>query len=277
MPVSKMKYAICNETFEGWEWERICALSASLGYEGLEVAPFTLATHIGQVTPDARLALRRTADRHGLKIIGLHWLLAKTEGFWVTSPNPSVRVASAAYLGELAQACSDLGGDLMVFGSPLQRKIPSGHSREEADDFFLDTLNRLKPHLEKTGVKLLLEPLAPSETDYLQTAREAELLLDLLNHPLFGLHLDVKAMAADEAPPDELIMRHAARMGHFHANDANRKAPGMGETNFVPILKALTETNYSGYVSIEVFDYSPDPETIAREGLAYLRACEKSA
>jgi sugar phosphate isomerase/epimerase len=77
----------------------------------------------------------------------------------------------------------------------------------------------------------------------------------------------------DTSIPD-LIRRHAARTGHFHANDANRRGPGFGQVDFVPILHALHDSGYAGWVSVEVFDYSPDPETIAQESMRYLRECE---
>ncbi len=99
-------------------------------------------------------------------------------------------------------------------------------------------------------------------------------MLDRLNDRCFALHLDVKAMATEETPAPDLIRRHAARLGHFHANDPNRRGPGFGETDFVPIFRALRESGYQGWVSVEVFDYSPDPETIARESLRYMRECE---
>lgn len=272
-----IRYAICNETFEGWEWKRICKLCASLGYEGLEVAPFTLASRIGEVDPKTRASLRRSAEQQGLQLFAMHWLLAKTEGFQVTSPDAKVRASTAAYLGELAQACADLGGDRMVFGSPLQRKIPDGYTEEQADELFLDTLRQVVPHLESNRVNFLLEPLGPAETNYVNTARKGIELLDKMDHPLIGLHLDVKAMSDDEAPVAEIIRKHAKRMGHFHANDANRKAPGMGKTDFLPIMRALKDVDYKGYVSIEVFDYTPDPETIAREGLTHLKTCAERA
>jgi sugar phosphate isomerase/epimerase len=81
-------------------------------------------------------------------------------------------------------------------------------------------------------------------------------------------------MATESQPAPELIRRHAARTGHFHANDPNKRGPGFGDTDFVPIFRALKESGYSGWVSVEVFDYSPDPETIARESLRYMRECE---
>jgi sugar phosphate isomerase/epimerase len=272
-----MPYAICNETFEGWDHEKVCRLVSQLGYGGLEIAPFTLAQSVTAVSPDQRRKLRRQAEEYGLKIIGLHWLLAKTDGFHLTSPDQGVRARTADYLGELARACRDLGGELMVFGSPAQRQIPPGVSREQAMDYAADTFRRALPAIAECGVKLCLEPLAPTETDFITTCAEAVDLLDRLSHPSFMLHLDVKAMSSEATPVPELIRRHARRTAHFHANDPNKRGPGFGKVDFVPIFRALRQTNYQGWVSVEVFDYSPDPETIARESIRYMKECEAKA
>src|SRR5213593_3218717 len=134
-----MRYAICNETFEGWDHARVCGAIAELGYTGLEMAPFTLAPRITDVPDWQRKSLRREAEKCGLQIIGLHWLLAKTEGLQLTSPDPAVREKTAAYLVELARCTRDLGGDLMVFGSPAQRRIPAGTTRAQATEYAVDT------------------------------------------------------------------------------------------------------------------------------------------
>jgi sugar phosphate isomerase/epimerase len=273
-----MRYAICNETFEGWSHERVCRFVAELGYQGLELAPFTLAPRVTDVTADHRRRLREQAESCGLTIIGLHWLLARTTGLQLTSADAAVRKATAAYLGELARCCRDVGGRLLVFGSPAQRRVPAGATREQAADYAVDTFRQAAPILADCGVTLCLEPLSPPEADFLNTAAEGIALLDRLSHPNFQLHLDVKAMSTDDAPAPELIRRHAARTAHFHANDPNLRGPGFGSTEFVPIFRALRESNYGGWVSVEVFDYTPDPETIARESLRYMRECEaKSA
>jgi sugar phosphate isomerase/epimerase len=180
---------------------------------------------------------------------------------------------TADYLAELARGCRDLGGDVMVFGSPAQRRIPPGASRVEAMEYAIDTFRRALPVIADCGVKLCLEPLTAQETDFVNTAAEAVEILDRLHHPNFLLHLDVKAMASESEPTPELIHRYAARTGHFHANDPNKRGPGFGATDFVPIFRALQESGYRGWVSVEVFDYSPDPETIARESLRYMREC----
>jgi sugar phosphate isomerase/epimerase len=176
-------------------------------------------------------------------------------------------------LAELTRCCRDLGGDILVFGSPAQRRIPAGAKREQAVDYAVDTFRQVLPVLADCGVKLCLEPLTPQETDFMTSCAEAVELCDRLNHPNVLLHLDVKAMSSEAASPPELIRRHASRTGHFHANDPNKRGPGFGKTDFVPIFQALRDSGYQGWVSVEVFDYSPDPETIARESLRYMREC----
>jgi sugar phosphate isomerase/epimerase len=269
-----MNYAICNETFDGWDHARICSAAGAYGYGGLEIAPFTLAPLITDVSADRRREIRAQARDAGLAIVGLHWLLAKTEGFSITSPETQVRQRTADYLGDLAHCCRALGGELMVFGSPQQRRIPAGHTREQAADFALDTFRRALPAIDDSGVRVCLEPLAPTEADFLTTCAETVDLLNRIDHPSFALHLDVKAMCSESVPIPELIRKYAGRFGHFHANDANRRGPGFGDTDFKPILAALREAGYAGWVSVEVFDYSPDPNTIARESIRYLRGCE---
>jgi sugar phosphate isomerase/epimerase len=274
MMVQSMRYAICNETYEGWEHERVCASAAELGYTGLEIAPFTLAPRITDVSAAQRQELRRVAEKNGLQIIGLHWLLAKTEGLHLTSANVDVRQRTADYLVELARCCRDLGGELMVFGSPAQRRVPAGATRAQATDWALDTFQRALPGVAQTGVRICLEPLSPPEADFLNTAAEGAALLRRLDSPHFALHLDVKAMSTDEAPATELIRRHVKDLAHFHANDPNKRGPGFGPTDFVPIFQALKDADYRGWVSVEVFDYTPDPVTIARESIRYMRDCE---
>jgi sugar phosphate isomerase/epimerase len=269
-----MRYAICNETFEGWPHERVCRFVADLGYQGLELAPFTLAPRVTDLSAGRRRELRDQAERCGLTIIGLHWLLAKTTGLHLTSADAAIRRATAEYLVALARCCRDLGGSLLVFGSPAQRRIPTGVSKEQATEYAVDTFRQAASAFADFGVTLCLEPLSPPEADFMNTAAEAVDLLRRIDRPEFKLHLDVKAMATDEAPAFELIRRHAGITAHFHANDPNLRGPGFGSTDFVPIFRALRDSGYSGWVSVEVFDYKPDPETIARESLRYMRECE---
>lgn len=267
-----MKFAICQELFEGWDWKRQCQFMAETGYTGIELAPFTVASRIGEVTAQQRQELRQVAEDHGLTILGLHWLLAKTTGFHLTSFDASLRQATAGYLKELGHACADLGGNIMVFGSPAQRSLERGMSREQAYANAAEVFKAVMPVLEDRGVTICMEPLTPLETDFCNSCADAAELIAMVDHPCFQLHQDVKAMLSESTPIPELIAQYAPITKHFHVNDSNLLGPGMGTTDYHPILAALQKTAYSGWVSVEVFDYRPGAEYIAQESLRYMRA-----
>jgi sugar phosphate isomerase/epimerase len=266
-----MKFAICNETFVDWEWERMLDCIARLGYDGVEVAPFTLADRASEISDQRRRDLRNAALRAGVPVVGLHWLLVKPEGLYVTTPDDSVRNRTADYFVDLVRLCADLGGNLMVIGSPKQRNLLPGITRERALGFAKEVFSRALPEAERCGVTMAIEPLTPRETDFINTAADGIELIQAINHPNFRLHLDVKAMTGSETRPlPEVIKSSAKVLHHFHANDSNLLGPGMGEIDHRPIMKALKEIDYKGYVSVEVFDYRPGAENIARQSLYYL-------
>jgi sugar phosphate isomerase/epimerase len=269
-----MRYAICNETFGDWPLAKVCDFSAACGYAGIEIAPFTLAGEPVQLSAAQRGDMRRTIARAGLECVGLHWLLAKTEGFHATHPDQSVRDRTVAYLADLAHLCHDLGGRILVFGSPKQRSLLPGVTPAAAADALHDVFSRLLPALETTDTVLAVEPLSTLETDVLTTAAETRSLIERIGSPHVRLHLDVKAMSAEEEAIPEIIHGSAVCLEHFHANDVNLQGPGFGAVDFVPIFQALSEIAYSGWVSVEVFDYSPGPERLARESLAYMQRVE---
>ncbi len=268
-----MKFAICNETFKDWPFDRAFAFAAECGYSAVEMAPFTMADLATDITSAQRAEVRRQADAAGLEITGLHWLLAKTEGLYLTSPEADVRKKTTAYLGELARLCADLGGHVMVLGSPQQRNLLPGVSPEEAMQYAADVIGNTVASLEENNVVLALEPLGPEEGDFLVATPEAVDLAGRIGSPNVRLHLDCKAMATESIPIDEVIRRNHAMLAHFHANDANRQGPGFGDVDFVPIMQALGEVDYQGWVSVEVFDYTPGIERLVRESIVYLQEC----
>ena len=267
-----LKLGICNELFEDWPFDRVCRTVKEIGYDGLEIAPFTLAPLITDVSPARRRELKAIVEDAGLRTIGLHWLLAKTEGFYLTSPDPKVRRATGDYLIALAEATHDLGGTLMVLGSPKQRNLLPGVTYDQAIRFAVDTFQRAMPAIGALGVSLCLEPLAPNDTDFLNTCAQAMEVIHAVNHPHLKLHLDVKAQSSEpSASVPELIKRYSAYAGHFHAQDVNLRGPGMGQVDFEPIMQALVGANYQGWVSVEVFDFSPGAEETARRSIECLK------
>lgn len=266
-----MKLAICNELFENRPWEKICDFVRSAGYAGIEVAPFTLAGRAEEVTPQQRSKLRSAAESRGIEIIGLHWLLVKPPGLYITHPDATVREATARYFTELVHLCADLGGAVMVIGSPKQRSLLPGVNRDQAMGFAAEVFTPCLETAAARGVTLAIEPLPPQETDFLLSAAEAVELIERIGHPNFRLQLDVKAMSYETKPIPLIIRESAKHLAHFHVNDPNLLGPGMGEIRYEPILAALAEAGYDGWLSVEAFDFSHGAEKIARASAEYLR------
>jgi sugar phosphate isomerase/epimerase len=269
-----IKLGICNELFEGWDFAQVCKTVKEIGYDGLEIAPFTLAPRIFDLKTTRRQELKSIVEDAGLETIGLHWLLAKTEGYYLTSPDKSVREATADYLKALAEATRDLGGSLMVLGSPKQRDLLPGVTYKDAIRYTVDVLEDVLPMLDSYRVDLCFEPLAPSETNFVNTCAQAMEFIEQVGHPRLRLHMDVKAQSSEAGTtvPD-LIRRFAPRAGHFHAQDVNLRGPGMGAVDFGPIMSALVQAQYDRWVSVEVFDFSPGAEETARRSFTCLKHC----
>ena len=266
------RYAFCNEMFVNWTWEHTVAFAAETGYDGIEIAPFTFAKSAGAISASQRRHIRRTAEQAGIDIVGLHWLLLTPPGLYVTTPDKALRKRTADYFVDLVRLCGDLGGSVMVIGSPKQRNIMPGVTREQAMDYAVEVYGAALPEAEKFGVTLAIEPLAPKETNFIRTGQDGMELIDRIGHDRFQLHLDVKAMSGSEVRPIPDVIHWCRRaLAHFHSNDPNLLGPGMGAVDHRPIVKALAEIGYTGYLSVEVFDYRPGPERIARESMNYLK------
>jgi sugar phosphate isomerase/epimerase len=271
-----MKYAFCNEMFGDEPFERVWPQVAAWGYTGVEIAPFTLWKEDDEFDARAvpkfmRQKVAKVAADAGLEVVGLHWLLAKTSGFYLTSPEASVRNATADYLKVLAQLCADLGGKIMVLGSPQQRNLLPGVGYNDAEQYAAEVLRAAMPTCADLGVTIALEPLGPAEGDFMLTAESGIRLAKLVDSPHCKLHLDVKAMSSEKHSIPVVIEASKEWLVHFHANDPNLLGPGMGDVEFGEIFQTLHDIKYDGWVSVEVFNYEPSPLEIARASIEYMR------
>lgn len=269
--VTKMKFGICNEIFQGWSLDDTFAFARKAGYDAVEIAPFTIAKLVTDISSVERARIRESAARANIAISGLHWVLAQTEGMYLTHPDPAVRQVTARYLVELVDCCADFGGTRIVVGSPKQRNLMDGVTYTQAWQWALEVFWDAVKRAEDCGVVLCFEPLAPTETNFVNTAEEGRRFAAQFDSPAMSVILDVKAMSSESKPIPQIIRESAGQFAYFHANDTNLKGPGFGDVDFVPIAAALRDVGYDGMVSVEVFTFDEGPEAIATKSREYLR------
>ena len=109
-----MKIGLCNEVIREMNFSAQCDFARKLGYDGLELAPFTLDENPHKLTPGRRAELRSAIADTGIPITGLHWLLVAPKGLSINSPDAAVRHKTVEVMRGLIELCSDLGGKILV-------------------------------------------------------------------------------------------------------------------------------------------------------------------
>jgi sugar phosphate isomerase/epimerase len=266
-----MKVAICSEIYQGWKVDDAMSHAARTGYGAIEIAPFTLAKYVTEVPAAERQRIREAAARIGIAISGVHWVLVQAEGMHLTHPDTDIRDKTAQYFCDLVDFCSDLGGRFIIVGSPKQRSLEEGVAPEQGWEWATRTFRDSVKRAEDRGVTICFEPLAPVETNFVNTATEAIRFVQQFDSPAMKIILDVKAMCSESRPVPQIIRESWPHFAYFHANDENLKGPGFGDVDFKPIAAALKEVGYDGFVSVEVFKFEEGPDVIATKSLEYLK------
>ncbi len=268
---STMKLAICNEMFENWKIEDVFDCAAQLGYQGVEIAPFTLADDIRDISTNQRNQIKQDAANSQIEIVGLHWLLVSPKGLYVNHPQAEIREQTLDYFLALIDLCADLEGQMMIIGSPQQRSIQEGWDAAQTWDYARETFTHSAAYAQDKGVVLCMEPLSDNQTNFINTPAQAVEMIRQVDFPNFQLILDVCSTANQGLDMPSEIRQFSDHLAHFHTNDNNLYLPGSGDVDYSPIISALTETSYDGYLSTEVFNFEPDPVTIASQSINFLR------
>lgn len=274
-----MRFSLCNEVLAGLPFERQCELAASLGYQGLEIAPFTLSDTPEQITAREAARIRATVESFGLVVTSLHWLLVKPEGLSLTDPDAALRARTLEVMRRLTGLCAELGGTVLVHGSPKQRQIAPGETHATALDRLRESLSRVAEAAAANNVTYCLEPLSAHETPLINTIAQAAALVRAVGHPRLRTMIDCSAAGLGESEPvADLIDRWlpTGLIGHIQVNDPNRRGPGQGEMKFAPILAALQRHGYQGAIGVEPFDYVADGPTAAAFCIGYLKGLREA-
>lgn len=267
------RHAICNEIFKDWDFAKACRFIKETGYEGIEIAHFTLADDPASISASQRREYKGIIEDSGLTFVGLHWLMVAPAGLHVTTPDRALRDRSWRHIDNLIDLCADFGPDgVMVFGSPKQRGTTAGSTREEATGRFVEGLAGVAAHANQRGVTLLVEALPIEQTDVVLSLAEAAEIVRQIGSPAIQTMFDTHNAVDEKEPHDVLVDRYFDVIRHVHVNEMDGGHCGTGGYDFKPLLRILKNRNYRGWVSLEAFQFEPGAEAIARGSLNYLKA-----
>ncbi len=269
----RFRHAMCNEAFERYTFAETCRAIRAAGYEGIEIAPFTLAERPAGITPALRREYRDIIASEGLVFAGLHWLMVSPKGLHVTTPDAALRARSWQHIRDLIDLCADLGpAGVMVFGSPKQRSTTGGLTREQATAHFIEGLAGVVPHACARGVTVLVEALPADQADVVLTLEEAAAIVRQIASPAVQTMFDVHNAIDETLPHDQLVDHYFDVIRHIHVNELDGRHCGSGTYDFKPVLAALRRRGYAGWISLEAFDFSPGAARLAAESLRHLES-----
>jgi len=276
------RFAICNELFQKKPVAEVCREVRQLGYEGFEIAPFTLAEDPAALSAQIRSEIRKTIAEEALEFVGLHWLLAAPPGLQVSTNDGALRAHSWNYVKRLIDLCADLATPgarqrpVVVFGSPKQRSSAAGSSPGAAVQFFTDGMASVAPHAEARQVTLLVEALSLAQTDVITSLAEAASVVEQIASPAVETMFDVHNAVDETEPHTVLLDRYCHHIKHVHVNEMDGREPGMGDYDFLNLLRKLSEMKYTGWVSLEAFDFSRNPRYVAARAIETLKAAQSA-
>lgn len=269
-----MKIALCNEVLRDMEFAAQCDYAAALGYDGLEVAPFTLSDAPHLMSADARAACRRAVSDAGIVVTGLHWLLVAPSGLSLNGPDTALRERTLDVMLRLVDLCAELGGSVLVHGSPAQRSIADGDDKGAAWERARESFVKVADAAGRAGVTYCVEPLSPRETNFINTVEEAARMVRAVGHDSFRTMIDTSAAGSTEADSVAALLDRwlpSGLVAHVQVNDRNRRGPGEGGDRFGPVFAALHQHGYDRVVAVEPFIYEPDGKACAARAIGYVR------
>lgn len=269
-----MRLALCNEVIAPMPFPAQCEYAAKLGYDGLEIAPYTLSDEPHRMGSSQIAAARAAARDAGIEVTGLHWLLIKPAGLSISSKDTATRKKTVDVMLALIDQCAALGGRYLVHGSPHQRRIEPGETRAAAMQRAQECFAAVAERAQKAGVVYCIEPLSAEQTPLINTLEEAALMVEGIANPAVKSMLDCSAAGRMEKEPLPALVERWLPKGiiaHVQVNDRNRQGPGQGEQRFAPLFAALKRHGYAGDIAVEPFDYVPDGPAAAARAIGYLR------
>jgi sugar phosphate isomerase/epimerase len=240
-------------------WDNLaasCQLAKGFGFDAVEIfAPSADAArelNISKVLSDNGLSLAAMGT-------GAGWV---KNHLTLTSPDLSIRNQSLSFIRSMIDVAGPLGAPVII-GS-MQGKWTDPPGRDKALEWLTDGLRQLCAHAGQYKTQLIYEPLNRNETNMCNTIAAGVELLQTIRTKNIVLLADLFHMHEEETSIPDALRAGGKYIGHVHFVDSNRRPPGCGDIDYAPIITALRDIDYQGYLSAECLPW-PDPMTAAKQ------------
>ncbi|HYE74270.1 MAG TPA: sugar phosphate isomerase/epimerase family protein [Blastocatellia bacterium] len=257
-----MKISISNIAWDKAEDVEVAAILNKFNIAGVELAPTKILDSPISAEDDSIRNYRAFWYERNIEIVAFQALLFGKPDLCIFTSKES-REKTFDYLCAIIRLAGKLGAKALVFGSPKNRMI-GDLPKTEALDIATDFFSRLGEVAIQNNTHFCIEPNPEVYgCDFIRTAAEGLELVKLANHPGFRLHLDAGAMTINGEEYERVIEMCLDWTAHFHISEPNLGLIGQHDTPHQRIAQALQDSNYQGWVSIEMRNGLMAPNTDA--------------
>ena len=226
------------------------AILEEMGCKGLELSPSMIWNNLINVNKKEIIQLKNNIEKFGLEIPSMHSLTyQRPELNFFESKD--IRLELINYIVKLAEMANILHCPVMIFGSARSREI-NERDREECWHIMSEVFYQMAKRIKPLGVSLLIEPLSRNYTDSINTTEEGAALVHKVNHPNFGLHIDLKSSFYENEDQSKIWTKYGVYIRHCHVANPGLAPPNHDCVEHFAAAKAIQCSVYDGYVSIEM-------------------------
>ena len=280
-----MKYALCNELFGKMDLAASAEITRKAGYGGIEFAPYTVFGSFSPADVQAGIKnIKLALTENDLSFVGFHWLMVgpqyNVKGeellFSLVSPDKARREIALDRIKLLLSAAGELGGGVLILGSPKSRGSVPGQSAEEAFAIFRDGISSLGDFAVSCNSILLPEHLDHGQCNVLNTLEEAQDIVNYASSPGISGMFDFHNSGDETESWEALIRKYKEIIKHVHINEWDGGPPGTGKSDYAPSFRTLREIGFDGWVSMEIFSEPENPALLITDALEFMLKTEKA-
>jgi sugar phosphate isomerase/epimerase len=276
-----MKFAFSTNAYLRFSFPEACRRLAAIGYPAVEIMADVPHAWPAYILPEQKQAIRDALATNKLQISNINSFMMHAvddhrQRYWHPSwiePDYNYRRVRIDHTRRALTLAKELGARCITTepGGP----VGPGETWGAALKLFVEMIKPVAEHAEKEGVLLLVEP---EPGLLIETAEQAEEFMGHMTSPAVGLNFDIGHQYCVGEDPAESVKRLAKWVRHVHLEDIadtgvhHHLIPGEGAIDFASVLKAIRDIGYDGWVTIELYPYTDDPDHAARTALERVRA-----